>query len=330
VICGGPSAGLVAHADSRLELEKGQTARSTLGINNPCSTPHHYLVKSELKYLSFEQPAEPMLIEANATRRLGAEFDAMSAESRVYRSKVGVHCLDCTVELGCERGRDEMAVEMAVVKRTAAGARWTDDPQLTLNKHHEPNPGQTTWQIGVPITYVVTVSNSGGASSNVTVTDTLPSGFVFINGTCTATFGATCQNPTLPSPTGGVLTIPALTIPQGGNIEIRITGYFNTSGPKDNLAEARAGSLPVGNATSHDPLVVPADPLPGNLQWLPPDYSPKFGTVTLSGECCQEVRVLNQAHQCCTPAKATGRKTVPNLRSSAQHRKLPARRVNRR
>ena len=49
-----------------------------------------------------------------------------------------------------------------------------DNPQLALNKRHEPNPSATTWQIGVPITYVITVKNTGASSSLINVTDTLP------------------------------------------------------------------------------------------------------------------------------------------------------------
>jgi uncharacterized repeat protein (TIGR01451 family) len=160
----------------------------------------------------------------------------------------GFFALSILLLVICER--PSKADLLAHVKRAAArdASGTLDDPQLTLDKRHEPNSSATTWQLGVPITYVITLSNSGAPSSNISVTDTLPPGFIFINGTCTATFGATCQNPTLPPPTGGVLTVPALAIPFDGHIEIRITGYFKTSGPKINTAVASAGSLPVGNA----------------------------------------------------------------------------------
>lgn len=44
-------------------------------------------------------------------------------------------------------------------------------------------------------------------------------------------------------------------------------------------------------------------PLPSPLQWNPPVYSPKFGTVTLSGLCCQDVTVTNTARECCEKPK---------------------------
>lgn len=40
-------------------------------------------------------------------------------------------------------------------------------------------------------------------------------------------------------------------------------------------------------------------PLPPGMQWNPPLYSPKFGNVTLTGLCCQDVTVTNEARKCC-------------------------------
>jgi uncharacterized repeat protein (TIGR01451 family) len=39
--------------------------------------------------------------------------------------------------------------------------------------------------------------------------------------------------------------------------------------------------------------------LPSGMQWDPPVYSPAFGSVTLSGLCCQEITVTNKARACC-------------------------------
>lgn len=88
------------------------------------------------------------------------------------------------------------------------------------------------------------------------------------------------------------------------------------------------GNIALGGTCTFKETAQP--PLPGNLQRLPPDYSPKLVTVTLSGECCQETRVLNQAHPCCTPTKALSREAVSDERRSKQRRKVSARRVNRR
>src|SRR6185369_9920679 len=43
--------------------------------------------------------------------------------------------------------------------------------------------------------------------------------------------------------------------------------------------------------------------LPSGMQWDPPVYSPAFGSVTLSGLCCQEIIVTNKARACCEKIK---------------------------
>ncbi len=44
-------------------------------------------------------------------------------------------------------------------------------------------------------------------------------------------------------------------------------------------------------------------PLPSGTQWDPPIYSPTFGTVTLTGLCCQEITATNKARACCEKTK---------------------------
>jgi uncharacterized repeat protein (TIGR01451 family) len=134
---------------------------------------------------------------------------------------------------------------------------------LTLNKTHKPG----TLGIGVPITYVITLSNSGTLNNHISIMDTVPSGFVFVGATCMATLGATCPGGTLQPPTFGDFSIPT-----NGNITVEITGYFKTGGPKTNSAVASAkddqgNPLPVGNAnTSQDSVTVPSNALPVDLK----------------------------------------------------------------
>lgn len=143
----------------------------------------------------------------------------------------------------------------------AASARA--DVNLTLNKTHKPG----TIAVGAPITYVITLSNSGTPNNHVSVTDTLPSGFVFVSATCAATLGATCPTGTLQPPTFGEFSIPT-----NGNITIEMTGYFKTIGSQINTAVASAkddqgNPVPVGNTnTSQDSVFVPSDPLPVDLK----------------------------------------------------------------
>jgi uncharacterized repeat protein (TIGR01451 family) len=60
-------------------------------------------------------------------------------------------------------------------------------------------------------------------------------------------------------------------------------------------------NIPLGSTcTFHE---TSQGPLPSGMQWDPPIYSPTFGTVTLTGLCCQEIIVTNKARACCEKAK---------------------------
>ncbi len=87
------------------------------------------------------------------------------------------------------------------------------------------------------------------------------------------------------------------------------------------------GNIPLGSSCTFKEALLPS--FSDDMQWLPPDYSPTFGTVTLSGECCQEITVTNRAHQCCTPTKTPSDRVLPNPRGVTQRRLTPARRVRR-
>lgn len=105
-----------SRAGWRVEVEEGKSTRSTLTINNRCSEPHLFRIKNSVKYLRFEQPTESVLIAASSNKRLGARFDAAGLKSKVYRSKVVVECLDCKKESKCTQDRDEVPIELTVIK----------------------------------------------------------------------------------------------------------------------------------------------------------------------------------------------------------------------
>jgi len=105
-----------AQAGWRLEVEEGKTARSAVSINNRCSQPHTFRIKDKIKYLRFERPTEAVLIGPAATEQLGVVFDSTGLKSKVYRDKLVVECLDCKKEKGCNQDRDELSVEMSVIK----------------------------------------------------------------------------------------------------------------------------------------------------------------------------------------------------------------------
>jgi len=80
---------------------------------------------------------------------------------------------------------------------------------LSLSKSASPNPGQ----VGVNLSYRITVSNNGPASAtNVSVTDTLPSGASFVSastsqGSCSGTGPVNCSLGTLTVGSTAVITI---------------------------------------------------------------------------------------------------------------------------
>jgi carboxypeptidase family protein len=100
----------------RVEIEEGQSTRATLTINNRCTSPHLFRIKSSAKFLRFEQPTDSIQIQAKSNKQIGAQFEATGLTVKVYRSKVTVECLDCKKEPGCNQDRDELPVEMIVVK----------------------------------------------------------------------------------------------------------------------------------------------------------------------------------------------------------------------
>jgi uncharacterized repeat protein (TIGR01451 family) len=140
-------------------------------------------------------------------------------------------------------------------------------PALSLNKEHTPDSGNTNWQLGVPIKYVITVTNGGVDNSHVSIKDSLPGGFVLTGVSCTASTGAGCppQN-TLVPPTFGEFSMQT-----GSKIVLEISGYYTSTGDKLNEAEAiakdNAGALlPAGSATKDsDPILIPTAAVPWDL-----------------------------------------------------------------
>ncbi|HEV2706240.1 MAG TPA: hypothetical protein VGV59_09975 [Pyrinomonadaceae bacterium] len=128
-----------SQADWAVQVEEGKTARSTLSIGNRCSAPHRFRVESKAKFLRFERPTESILIGAGVVERLGVQFDATALKSKVYRGKVVIDCLDCKEEARCSQDRDELEVEMTVIKPSAAAAT-VPHPHPTIQPAPTPQP----------------------------------------------------------------------------------------------------------------------------------------------------------------------------------------------
>lgn len=246
---------VIAQAGWRVDLKEGETVASSLSIGNRCQSPHNFRVESKFKSLRFEEPTDSIRIAQGVTRTIPALFNAHGLKDKVYRGKVEVECLDCKEEKGCSQERDELDVEMKVVKSATVAEKSnavTSNAQMTLNKEHEPIGG--TWQIGVPITYVLTLTNPGPANPQVDIVDILPPGFVFVGATCVASNSASCPALNLPPPPFGPFNMP-----NNGKVVVKVTGYFKTPGSKTNTAFATPHGNPSIKLSNemHDDVSVP-------------------------------------------------------------------------
>lgn len=113
---GGPPIPPAPPAGWRVELEEGQKHFSTLAIRNICQQRHTFRVLSHIKYLTFAEPTNDLLVQPGATRPIKALFDATSLKSKTYHDKVIVECRDCGNEKRCSQDRDEIPVELIVTK----------------------------------------------------------------------------------------------------------------------------------------------------------------------------------------------------------------------
>src|SRR2546423_5768360 len=100
----------------RVEAAEGQVKLSTIMINNQCPGPHIFRVKSDIKYVSFEQPPNPVLVGAGSRKELRVIFDTTGLTSRLYSDKLSVECLDCKQGQGCTPKNNPVAIEMTVTK----------------------------------------------------------------------------------------------------------------------------------------------------------------------------------------------------------------------
>lgn len=123
----------MAQVGWRVEIEEGKSKPSTLTINNRCSAPHLFRIKTGVKYIHFDQQTDSVRIGATASNQLEVRFDATGLKSKTYKGKVIIECLDCKQEPGCKQDRDELAVEMVVIKPT----KPTDEGSFALTKLHD-------------------------------------------------------------------------------------------------------------------------------------------------------------------------------------------------
>ncbi len=145
---------------------------------------------------------------------------------------------------------------------------------LTVNKVQETLGGQqldsTNANVGIPMVYLVSITSSDpNKNPALTVTDTLPAGFVLLTAGCTAQGSATCPASIPFTGNPSTLTIN-VTVPAGSStgVVIRMTGYFTRTGQFTNHVEAlRSGETTVENTAKVDAtLTINDQPLPVDLQ----------------------------------------------------------------
>jgi hypothetical protein len=100
----------------RFEIEAGTKTGGKVMLRNVCPKPHRFRVKSNAKYLRFEQQVDAILVRQGSIVPIGVLFDATRLESNVYRDTATVECLDCQRDEQCSQEQVEFPVEMSVIK----------------------------------------------------------------------------------------------------------------------------------------------------------------------------------------------------------------------
>jgi uncharacterized repeat protein (TIGR01451 family) len=100
-----------------------------------------------------------------------------------------------------------------------------------------------TYNVGQPITYLITVANAGAGAGTASVTDPVPADVVVNHRSCTATGPSTCS--TVGS--SGNSLIGSVSLVAGGSAVFTITGIVNTVGDAQNAVTVDAAYDPLTN-----------------------------------------------------------------------------------
>lgn len=100
----------------QVQVEEGGKTNAILNISNRCLEPHNFRVRNKIKYLSFTQPTESILIAPGVSRPLTAIINAAGLKPRIYEDDLLVECLDCKKEKAsrCTQDRDKVPVQLTV------------------------------------------------------------------------------------------------------------------------------------------------------------------------------------------------------------------------
>jgi hypothetical protein len=96
------------------ELAEGETVNGTVNITNRCKAPHNFRIREEIKYLSFQESTESILIAPGPPKPLNVKFDATGLKPKVYKDELIVECLNCKKEKGCIQDKDKIPVQLTV------------------------------------------------------------------------------------------------------------------------------------------------------------------------------------------------------------------------
>lgn len=122
-------------ADWQFTVEEGKSIRASLPLNNPCSSPHLFRIKSKENFLQFEEPTESVLLEPGPPKSLVARINATELKPEVHNAKLNVECLDCNQDPKCGQLRKEFVVEVTVTKsasQTSQNTNQTAAPNTTI------------------------------------------------------------------------------------------------------------------------------------------------------------------------------------------------------
>jgi len=187
------------------------------------------------------------------------------------QQQVSITLPDTSVVVPGVTAGSSCAVEEGPPPALPSGFAWDSLPQYS--------PANGLIQIGAGANHVTVTNTAHPCNDNGQITITKRLVGVPPNFTGTFNFNIACT-----SPTGLVTQQAQITFPGTGTVTV--TGL-------------PAGGICTVSETS-------LAPLPAPLQWQPPVMTPPFGEVSLVGNCCAAVEVVNTAKYCCGNPKKPG------------------------
>jgi hypothetical protein len=235
----GSCSDLLSQELKKFRLEEGETAPWDVSIKNNCKVkPHRFRIENKYNYISFAEPTDSILVGVRLLKSIIATVNTAGLESKVYKGKVIVECLDC--KKGCVQDRFLLPFEITVTKPFLKPIPTPTSTETSILPTETPKPIETPKLNETPTeTPTPTPTEIPKLTEIPTPTETPAAP------TETQTTPAPTISPTTPTPTTPTPTTPTPTLTQASNP----TETSNMS-PTTLLAAETAPSTPSRAETS--------------------------------------------------------------------------------